>query len=104
MDQVVDAQENFFKRNYLRGFKHFFIWAVMKNPGHYVGDEVDIKVDRALKPILDRLESQRVTLDTDRKEIYEKAIELDKKRAELFEMYEKLVKLQKEIDSKSKSA
>jgi len=104
MDKVVDAQKNFFKRNYLRGFKHFFIWAVMNNPDHYVGDEIDIKVDRALKPILGRLEEQRQSLDKDRKEVYEKAIELDKKRAELFHMYEKLQKLQKEIDSANKSA
>lgn len=102
MDDVVDSQENFFVRNYLRSLKHFFIWAVRKNPGHYEGDEVKIKIERYIKPFL---EAERKKLDKLRSQVYLDSIEnekkqkaLDKERKALFLKYEKVIEKEKELE------
>lgn len=99
LDAIVEAEKNFFKRHYLRFFKHFFYKAVRLNPGHYVADEIKIRVERALEPMIKGLEELRKEIDADRKATYEAAIELDKKRAEMFKRFEQLSEMQKKIES-----
>ena len=85
LDAIVDAEKNWFKRQYLRFFKHFFYKAVRLNPSHYEGDEINIKVERQLDAKLveykNRYDAKIAEVDAKLKELSEarKAVFLEKK-------------------------
>lgn len=72
LDDIVNAEKKFIKRQYLRFFKHFFYKAVRLNPSHYEGDEISIKINRALEVYLVKLEEERKKLDAERLALYKK--------------------------------
>lgn len=103
LDEIVEKEQNFFKRQYLRFFKHFFYKAVLANPGHYSGDEFKIKFKRNIKDLFQRqaIEKQNMLekFSEERNKIYEQLQEVSEDRSTI---YKELVELRSMIDKLSK--
>ena len=81
LDEIVNAEKNYFKRQYLRFFKHFFYKAVRLNPSHYEGDEVSIKVQRGIDA---KLVEYQEAFDSKISELDQKLEEVSKLRNSIY--------------------